>query len=282
MRFLKSLFPLIIGLGCLSHFLPIKCLGSSLPLEANHESKMDGLQQSHDVVVRFRDNLLTILAKDVHLETVLAAISRETGVSIFYRGPAETLASVGISEQPLENAIKMLCRKCGHAFVYEETASEAFRPNLASIYIISDSLTSDRVFGGPIGGVPVSGSNSSVSELENPSETAFGQLRDEAFEGNERAVSQMIKLALCEEEVEIRAASIEALGAIGEERVMDALIQGLYDGEAWVRAANVRAIGRHGGERALNALDVALQDPVPEVRETARLIMAELNSGEPE
>jgi HEAT repeat protein len=51
----------------------------------------------------------------------------------------------------------------------------------------------------------------------------------------------------------------------------------LDDDQAWVRAASVRAIAEHGGERALNALMVALKDPVPEVRETARLVMNELD-----
>jgi hypothetical protein len=271
-----------MGLGCLFNLLSPNCLASPLHLQVNHETEMDGSHQRQDVIVRFNDNLLTVLAQDVRLETVLAVISRQTGVSISFRGSTETLASVRISEQSLENTIKRLCCKCGYVFVYEETAAENPFPNLSSIYVISDSPTSERVPHGAIAGTSEAGPNSSVSETANHSGMAFGKLRDEAFEGDDKALSQMIQLALYEEKEDIRAASIEALGAIGEERVMNALIKGLDDSEAWVRAANLRAIGNHGGERALHALEVALQDPVPEVRETAKLIMAELKNGERE
>jgi hypothetical protein len=265
----------------MANVVPIQCLAFSPPSTTNHEFEVDDPLQSADLVVELRQNLLTITAYNVRLETILADISKKTGISIFLCGSAETLVSARISDRPVEEAIKRLTRGSNHAFIYARNDSGTPLYSPTTVFIYAESADSDAVFGGPAAAASESTSDSFISDSEDPA-GAFETLKERTFEENEEAISQMIAVALRDEKEETRGEAIEVLGSIGEERVMDALIQALYDDQSWVRAASVRAIGEHGGQRALNALEVALRDPVPEVAEAARHIMDEMVAGEQE
>ena len=98
------------------------------------------------------------------------------------------------------------------------------------------------------------------------------------------ALSALIDISLNGENEELRLASIETLGSIGQDQqlAMDALVRALSDGDARVRTASVRSIGQYDAEKALDALEYALQDPAREVRVEAMLVIDEKYNGEQE
>jgi hypothetical protein len=227
------------------------------------------------MVVESRQNLLTIIADNVPLGTILANISSKTAISIEIQGSAETPISVRISNRPVEEAIRRLVRGRSYVFIYPPNEAGQRFSKPMSVFIYSESSNFDLIPGETIVASSEATSEISVPDLAE-SDGAFERLKEQAFEGDQGALSQIIDLSLYDEKEETRALAIETLGNIGEELVMDVLIRALDDDQAWVRAASVRAIGQHGGGRALHALTYALKDPVPEVRETARFVLDDM------
>ena len=269
----------IFSLAWITNVFPIQCFASSLPSPASQELRFDGPPQNGDVAVTLQQDRLTIVAHNADLKTVLAEISRKTGVSIILRGTAQTPVSAHIENMPVDETIKKLTRGSSHAVIYARGNSNtpSYQPMIVFIY--SESKGPERVFDEPDDAASQPTSDNRMPESTETTD-AFETLKNKAFEADGEALSQLIGIALDDPNEETRGDAVEALGSIGEERVMDALIQALYDDQAWViRAASVRAIGNHGGQRALNALEVALNDPVPEVADTARRTLDEMVGG---
>ena len=246
------------------------------------EAKPDGSPQ--DLVVELDKDHLTVVAYKARLDMILSKISAATGIAFHLNGPLELSISDNFSNLPVEMAIRRLTRGYNCAFIYARKNPNMKLPVLASVFIYLGPSGSFSTLGEPIISDSEPASDPLISDLPEiePPISEFERLKEAAFEGKEEALSHLIDISLNEQNEVVREASIEALGSIGQERVMDALIEGLHDDEAWIRAASVRAIAEHGGERARNALMVALEDPVAEVREVARLIMNELDEGDAE
>ncbi len=84
--------------------------------------------------------------------------------------------------------------------------------------------------------------------------------------GDERAVDALIK-ALGDEDWYIRRAAAEALGNIGDKRAVDSLIKALEDENWEVRLAAAKALGYIGAKEAVDELiDRLLNDSAEEVR----------------
>src|SRR5262245_22762179 len=77
--------------------------------------------------------------------------------------------------------------------------------------------------------------------------------------GSERAVDALLKALLEDQESSVRWRAADALGRIGSEGVVDALLNALLeDQESYVRGRAADALGRIGSERAVDALLKAL------------------------
>ena len=62
-----------------------------------------------------------------------------------------------------------------------------------------------------------------------------------------------------------------ALGEIGSEKAVDALIKALNDQDSYVRSTAADALGKIGSEKAIDALVNALNDQDLYVRSTCRI-----------
>ena len=86
--------------------------------------------------------------------------------------------------------------------------------------------------------------------------------------GSERAVDALLKALLEDQESYVRGRAAEALGSIGSERAVDALFKALLETqESGVRGSAAEALGSIGSERAVDALLKALlEDQESDVR----------------
>jgi ubiquinone biosynthesis protein UbiJ len=77
--------------------------------------------------------------------------------------------------------------------------------------------------------------------------------------GSERAVDALLKTLLEDQDSYVRGSAAAALGSIGSERAVNALLKALLDDQGFVvRESAASALGRIGSERAVNALINAL------------------------
>jgi hypothetical protein len=269
----------ILGLACIAGLIPVFCVAMPLSSQTNHESKLNGQPQGADVVVEWRKNLLTVIADNVQLETILASISSKTAITILLQGSAEMSVTARISNLPVEEAIKRLTSGSSYAFIYASDDPEAAFSRLLTVFVYSKSSGSHSIFGEPATALDKPISSSLMSDSED-SARALKTPEDKVFAGNEESVSRISDLALHGEKVETRITSIEFLASVGQEWVTDTLIQALRDNEARVRTASVQALGQYRGGKALNALRDVLNDPVPVVRKAAMLVIDQMDNGE--
>lgn len=93
--------------------------------------------------------------------------------------------------------------------------------------------------------------------------------------GGERAVEALIQ-TFNDEYSLIRDKAIKALGMIGGEKAIKTLIQALKDEYTVVRVEAAEALGKIGDERAIGPLTYALKDENQYVRETAALALGKI------
>jgi HEAT repeat protein len=87
---------------------------------------------------------------------------------------------------------------------------------------------------------------------------AVSVLGGHSFDGQIRA----LKLALTDEDAEVRAQAAQALGQSGDPRAVEALALACQDDDIWVRSAAVRSLGMLGAEAAFAAVSQTVFDPV--------------------
>jgi len=85
-----------------------------------------------------------------------------------------------------------------------------------------------------------------------------------------RDVEGLIKALKYKRDSEVRKGAAVALGAIGDARVLEPLIQALKDESWWVRLEAASALGELADSRAVEPLSIlAMKDEDPHVRDTA-------------
>ncbi|WP_135829021.1 HEAT repeat domain-containing protein [Halorussus halobius] len=99
-------------------------------------------------------------------------------------------------------------------------------------------------------------------------------------DGAEWARAEALVESLSSDRPELRMASANALGRIGNKAGTKALVQRLEDPDARVRARAARALGRIGDPRAVTALRGRLDDASVEVRREAADSLGRIGGGE--
>ncbi len=113
-----------------------------------------------------------------------------------------------------------------------------------------------------------------MKELETRDEWASPRLADILVSFGETAVPQLLESLVDEAHANSRAWAAQVLGKIGSQRAVAPLLQRLHDRSEQVRMAVAEALGALGDRRATNELvQIALRDPVGTVRaEAARAL----------
>ncbi|MBD2514033.1 HEAT repeat domain-containing protein, partial [Nostoc sp. FACHB-973] len=97
--------------------------------------------------------------------------------------------------------------------------------------------------------------------------------------GNQQAVSALIN-ALQDEDSSVRSIAAEALGKIGNQQAVSALINALQDEDSSVRSIAAEALGKIGNQQAVSALINALQDEDSSVRSIAAEALGKIAGSE--
>lgn len=90
---------------------------------------------------------------------------------------------------------------------------------------------------------------------------------------------QTLSLALTDEESDVRRQAVESLSSCRDEAVFPALALALGDDDLWVRTATIRAFGRFGTAQALDYVRRGLRDPVGLVTIAALEVLSESETG---
>jgi HEAT repeat protein len=101
--------------------------------------------------------------------------------------------------------------------------------------------------------------------------------RDERDEHYERVISRLIELAGAHDDPLVRESAVAALGAIGDERALGAVLGGCSDKPA-IRRRAVLALAQFSGPDVDAALHRALEDRDWQVRQAAEDVLGPENS----
>ncbi|MEH1932765.1 MAG: HEAT repeat domain-containing protein [Nostoc sp.] len=125
----------------------------------------------------------------------------------------------------------------------------------------------------PVYAIPFSTNSLQDKDFWVPSSTAFalGKL------GYEGAVSALIK-ALQDKDFWVPSSAADALGKIGNEAAVSALIKALQDEYFWVPSSATDALGKIGNEAAVSALIKALQHEDSKVRRSAAYALGKIGN----
>jgi HEAT repeat protein len=93
---------------------------------------------------------------------------------------------------------------------------------------------------------------------------------------DKRALEPLIRLLASDTDCGSRGNVAKALGKIGDEKAMDALIESLNDTETFVRRESATALGKLKNKKAVDPLIKLLKDPVYKVRADAATALKEI------
>lgn len=249
-------------------FLPFTAVANSEPINS----------QGSPFIVRVKDRLLTVRARDIPIKRVLKEIADRTSINIVLFDQLEKNISVDFYEIPLDIGLKRLIRDMDHAFIYFKPKKAALEPEIGEIIIYPDAMRGKD-----------SGSLIIASRRQNPKEikeavieSLLRALEDEypvareqtiailSQYSDERVFIHLTEVMLNDEDEDVRAGAAKALGYLGDEKAIDPLIIALGDREDWVKENVATALGRIGGERVIPHLMDVQKDESKDVRSAAK------------
>ena len=110
------------------------------------------------------------------------------------------------------------------------------------------------------------------TETNDEHASRSGDVHDARVEGSERIISRLIELAGTHDDPLVRESAVAALGAIGDERALGAVLAGCSDKPA-IRRRAVLALAQFSGPDVDAALHRALEDRDWQVRQAAEDVL---------
>lgn len=295
----------VLGIGHMVSSSPTQCLALPPPSPTDNQSLAESPLQSADAVVSFVNNRFIIRAHAVPLGSVLASVTRETGVAFYLQGSAETPVTADFETGDLEAGIKRLIRGFNSVFYFGPSQPGAQEIRLTSVLIIANSgigkktefrPPSDNTEPRPSAAMPSANPVEDIDRLYEEALTEDRALYEivelaEFEENQERRLaavealgdtqnpeveSALLNKAMNDEDAEVRAAAVEALGSVSGEYATEFLVQALQDKDAFVRTAAVETLASNGGKEATVKIMMAMQDEDAQVRSAAVEALADI------
>ena len=225
--------------------------------------------------VEIVDDLVTLKARDVSVETLLKEIVRQTDLVVVLHGPLDKRITMELHELPLSETLHRILRDETFALHEAQTESAAEKsPYHAKLWVFSGGSIDPTT---PTGKVlrPSSAVRSSadIEALESDVINGDIQVRKQAVRGLRRLDADQavtpLSLALGDEDEDVRVKAIYALADFGGDEAAASLTTALGDTSAWVRTEAAYALGATGGDTAIQVLKQAMRDTERDVRETA-------------
>ncbi len=196
--------------------------------------------------IRIKDNLLTIKADKIPLETILNKIAGFTPIKIISYGSLNDPISVDMEDVPLNEGLKQLTSKINRAFVYETGKSDTTASGIIKIFIFSTTARHRKT-------VDQETLLESLNDA-NPNVREKTAARLAAYINDERVILHLTKVMLKDKNEKVLSSTAKALGNFNK---------------TWVKLSVIKALAKIGGKKAIAPLKEALNDKIPEVREAA-------------
>jgi hypothetical protein len=227
---------------------------------------------SNQPLIHFNQPNLTVQADHVPMGSLLEKIARETGINIVLKGPADQPVSVSFSAVPLDLAIRRLLTGASIAFTYT-SSPDGKGTRLTDVFVTMDagSNTINKFVANA--DTPAQGFVPETNEVEDSATT---ELSDPPEMLDFKEIEAML---LREHNPEARTAAIQLMGNISGddiERATDVLMIALKDNDPDVRVAALTALSAMPEEMAATRMLEAMNDPAPEVRAAAVMIVGSL------
>jgi hypothetical protein len=214
--------------------------------------------------VAFRDDLVTVTARNARLRDVLAEIARQSDLSVVSRSPLETRLTLEIEGLPLAEAVVRIMR--GRSYMLHQAAATPNDTNGDTLWVFSDGSSDDTAY--------------SLTATSLAIDILRSQLMSDDIRARQEAIRELRKLdvdevvgplsyALNDDDQKIRVKAVYALADVGGDDAAAVLAAGLADADAWVRAETAYALGSLGDPAVIPILKHALNDADSRVRETA-------------
>lgn len=260
-------------------FLAVVVAGPTLPdLEVQYDREND---------------LLSVRARQIPLDTLLQEIAQKAGLSVesrkdeFLREPV----SVELKGLPLEQALTRLLREFNSAFLYSTGTTT---PRLVKIVLISkkssmpfeaqapkDEPGTERASTEGTSGIdrPVSRADELIRafvEKQSVVATAIIEELEKSGEEQQRAAREALLETLKDRDFPAHHDVIAALKKLSAGKAVDALTNWLQGDDPQISMRAAMALGRLGDERAVDALRLALTAKDPVTRQAAASSLAEI------
>jgi hypothetical protein len=201
-------------------------------------------------LVEFADDRLTVSARDVTLEDLLAQVAERANVRVTFERPPTETVTTAFSGLPVDEALRRLLR--GHSFVLVYEAGQ--RVSELRVVGPNGGSAATATVRGPPGQPAAHGGDPSA----RPPDVPVGRVTP---------VRELVKSVLQDEEATVRARSTAALAAAGGAEAVAALRKALEDDAGVVRVHAVGALSRVERRAAIPVLSRVLAgDPDPQVR----------------
>jgi len=228
--------------------------------------------KSGQLVVLFRDDLLTMRVNNLTLKEVLKEISKQTGIEIFSYASTEMPVSADFSDLVLDEGLKRLIRDFSFIFIYNSENSKEVRTTLTNVLIYPKTYK-ENAFG---------------QQISQPPELLENFQRIEMMDvlsrpEYENAFDRLTEVFLKNEDPDVRAIEVDELAILRDGRDIDVLIQEAVDVDTdlMVRIFAIQALGEIGDELAVEVLTDALSDENDQVKKYAADALRSLEERDP-
>lgn len=223
-----------------------------------------GVARAGELRVAVEGPYVTIEAREVRVERVLAEIGRRGGLEIDLEGSLVGSVTLDMERLPLVEALHRILR--GHNF-----AVRHLDPSSRKLWVFDHALAE---------GARLT-SKAPAPSRPNGDEMFVRRARRQEVAalidaGTQEAIESLAALALSDVNAEIREEAVYGLGEVGGERGRQVLEQALRDTDRGVREAAIQTLADLGGEAAAWALAAALDDGDASLREDAVHALAEV------
>jgi len=233
-----------------------------------------------ELIVEVRNGALHVTATDVPLVEVLNAIRHELQAELFVSGDLTRTVTRRIGGQTILAGLRELVEPAALVVVYAPAQSPEATRSIEQIRVYSGLPGGQSLLGEPPSPAPSVEPDGEPREVLGLAPDLEIDERNRAIEelagvGDAHAVQTLGLILTDDPYPEARARAASALGRIGGEKVVDALVAGLRDVETTIREAVVVRLGAIGGERAVLGLGQVVsseQDPLVRMRALEQLI----------
>ncbi len=221
--------------------------------------------------VTLTGDIVTMTARNVAVQDVLAEISRQNGLILVAHEPVEERLTLEIRSLPLVDALRSILRNQSYTFQQAHRAP-------GRLWVFSNGTEpAERDAAENPGDADTDEVTMSLSRaLADDPDVRREAVSSLGIEGGNQAAAVIAVAAVYDEDASVREEAVYALGETGGVAARQTLEQAILDSDDRVREAAVEALAEIGGEESALALAAVLNDEDSSLRQDAVYALAEI------